>query len=968
MPNEKDQKQVFVSYSTQNTELAQFLCSQLEGSGVSCWIAPRDIPSGKSWANAIVDGLTETKVMVLLVSEASVSSDEVAKEIDLANGMKKIIFPVRIENVVLKGAALYHLSNKQWVDALDDDKLVRFKVTTEAVLQSLGKVSFRQNVKTGSTLDLFGSLIDELNQKHRQRLSTINTMFHGTQDDTGNIVISLPLNIGATGIVLRFYYDISAKEMRIYADAAYDGDPIKNPFVNYMNSHFQDLFGKIETIPRARRWSFVEIVPKTRLATRLTSILTERCFEHFRENMMIFSDKVLPKLFDWIEYSSKVISAINRLEETLREVFPEKEGWRVGAPEGERLNGCLCHGRINVFKDNWQPKDNYNGRGLLSITLESNEPFIDNLYIGILKYESWMTLKHREEQIASECERILGKSGPRDDAWVWWQSLDEEWKASGIVQGDFRWENKLDDFIQHSVEKIRQLKSLESLLGQTCNELPSMQKLDFNPNEDIPKEQLRWWESSLYVYNWMDRIAKTTQQNIRDKFGTDDIAVEFSYKGEWWTDIYLRFKVEKFDAAVRFRCGKNQMITKATNLEPPDFETEIIESFLKINNVTFTEIKVEKDFDDGIFLKWLERFEGYVIEQTIVIVPAILTLKKHLENVVGLTKQVESELNHVLTSDEGWVIDNMASSLERYDSITFWHKNWLREGAASHERPPLVMQITPELPCFDELTLVVKHLDRPIPEIERNLGAICGACDYAFGKGVNTNTEDLWKRPLDDPFRKTGGRQFDVPLLEGEQRNALITHLREVAEKVKQMKDIVGETCRAQNDVNCRNEVSQIIDNIISEVSSIFPKQEGWEYFGDAKGLSSYSGISFYKTAWKRDGLARKEGSILSFRLQCENNFDNLYIGIAKGSNLLKITPEKEQDICKKFAELLGKGKSEQWWISYQYLESAYRYSANYIQKKADFIAHVKDLFVRIKNLTPLVDDILSSESYSLER
>lgn len=354
MATDKDQKQVFVSYSTKNTELAQFLCGQLEGSGVSCWIAPRDITSGKSWANAIVDGLTETSVMVLLVSEASVSSDQVEKEIDLADGMKKTIFPVRIESVALRGAALYHLSNKQWIDALEDDKFVRFKATTDAVLKSLDKASFIQNIKAGSVLDLSQNLVDSLNQKHRQGLDVINAMFNIVKDDKGNITISLPLRIGASGVDLRFYYDVSLEEMMIWADSAFDGDPIKDTFVSILNNHFLELFGKLEKTPRARRWNFVELMPRTQLTTRLTSSSANRGFEYLKENMMVLSDKFLPKLFDWIEYSSKVISAINRLEETLKEVFPEKDGWRVGAPEGGRLNGCQPLGKICIHKQEWK--------------------------------------------------------------------------------------------------------------------------------------------------------------------------------------------------------------------------------------------------------------------------------------------------------------------------------------------------------------------------------------------------------------------------------------------------------------------------------------------------------------------------------------------------------------------------------------------------------------------------------------
>lgn len=972
MVNQKDQKEVFISYSTKNTELAQFLCGQLEGSGVPCWIAPRDIPSGKSWAHAIVDGLTEGKVMVFLVSEASIASDEVAKEIDLANGMKKIIFPVRIENVTLKGAALYHLNSKQWIDALEEDKFSRFKSTIDAVFQSLGKKSFRQNVKTGDTLDLFVSLIDELNQKNIQRLESINTMFRESRDGD-NIVISLPLHIGASGIHLRFCYNISTKEMRIYPDAAFDGDPIKNPFVDFLNRHFQDLFGKIEKIPRARRWAFVELMPKTQLATRLTLSSAEICFKNFKENVLIFSERILPKLFDWIEYSSKVISAINRLEEELKKVFPETEGWRVGTPEGERLNGCLDGGKISIYKPDWQPRDNYKSRGLLSFAIQSDNYFLNDLAIGVMKYDNWMTLKHWESAISSEAEKLLGKPVEKSDWWIWKQYLGEDWRASGIAQGDYRWNDKFEDFIKHCVEKFQKLKNLEDLVATACSELPSLQHLDVNSDMDIPQEQLRDWESSLYVYNWMDRIAKNTRKIIQDKFANNDINVDFRYRGEWWTDIYLNFKVGKFDAAIRFICSKKQMITEAINLEPPDFETEIIKGFFKVNNISFAEIKVEKKFDGGTFLKWLERFESYVIEQTQIVFPVILALKKHLEGVVELTRQVEGELKHVLSPEDKWVIDNRASSLKKYDAISFWNKNWLFEGAEDSERPPLVIQFLPESPCFDNLMLVVKHLDHPIPAVERNLGAICGACDYAFGNGIKNHLDEIWKQSFDDFFRITGGSHFkDTTFIEGERRSALITHFQDIASKIKRIEPSIAEACKIQNQVNFKKELHGLIDDISAALSSEFPKDEGWELFEDVKsGINPNAGISVYKEQWKKDGINAMGGSAFSFRIQFSDNyqFNNLYFGLVKGNDKIKVTAQTDKELFDNVVNILGKGKPKQLWIYRCSLDDSFRYSANYLKNKSEFITHVKELFVKLKlkNVASVIDGIVSSESYTIE-
>jgi hypothetical protein len=133
--NDNSGKEVFVSYSTKDGDDALYLCNLLEGAGVSCWIAPRDIPTGQAWAAAIMKGLEDCKVVAFLSSSASLGSKEVAKEIDIANGFRKEILPVRLQNIQLSGEFAYHLSSRQWVDAHEGERSVRFQTALTALLK-----------------------------------------------------------------------------------------------------------------------------------------------------------------------------------------------------------------------------------------------------------------------------------------------------------------------------------------------------------------------------------------------------------------------------------------------------------------------------------------------------------------------------------------------------------------------------------------------------------------------------------------------------------------------------------------------------------------------------------------------------------------------------------------------------------------------------------------------------------------
>ena len=85
-------KQVFISHSHSNANVANSICEIIEKRGISCWIAPRDVRPGKIWDDEIVDGIESCKAMIILVSDHSNSSMHVRKEIELALNQKNSIF------------------------------------------------------------------------------------------------------------------------------------------------------------------------------------------------------------------------------------------------------------------------------------------------------------------------------------------------------------------------------------------------------------------------------------------------------------------------------------------------------------------------------------------------------------------------------------------------------------------------------------------------------------------------------------------------------------------------------------------------------------------------------------------------------------------------------------------------------------------------------------------------------------
>lgn len=109
--------EVFVSYSQPDHDCAFEVTQQLEASGLNVWIAPRNVSPAADWAEAIIDAISNARVMVLIFSRSSNGSPQVRREVERAVHKQLRILPVRIEDVVPSGSLEYFLSTQHWLDA-----------------------------------------------------------------------------------------------------------------------------------------------------------------------------------------------------------------------------------------------------------------------------------------------------------------------------------------------------------------------------------------------------------------------------------------------------------------------------------------------------------------------------------------------------------------------------------------------------------------------------------------------------------------------------------------------------------------------------------------------------------------------------------------------------------------------------------------------------------------------------------
>lgn len=128
---------VFISYAHVDKPVADGACANLESRNIRCWMAPRDVPPGMDFPAAIIKGIEESRIMVLIFSSHSNVSPHVLREITSAVNKGIIIVPFRIEDITPSKSMEYLISVPHWLDAITPPMEKHFEqlsITIEKIL------------------------------------------------------------------------------------------------------------------------------------------------------------------------------------------------------------------------------------------------------------------------------------------------------------------------------------------------------------------------------------------------------------------------------------------------------------------------------------------------------------------------------------------------------------------------------------------------------------------------------------------------------------------------------------------------------------------------------------------------------------------------------------------------------------------------------------------------------------------
>ncbi len=124
---------VFISYSRQDRDKVLAITRRLEDAGIAVWIDQGGIDGATYWGQEIVRAIEESKMLLLMASQNSIGSENVAKEVMLNSEKKRPILPIHLEPVTIPDVLKYQLAGIQHIEYFRGDEEENFKTILRAL-------------------------------------------------------------------------------------------------------------------------------------------------------------------------------------------------------------------------------------------------------------------------------------------------------------------------------------------------------------------------------------------------------------------------------------------------------------------------------------------------------------------------------------------------------------------------------------------------------------------------------------------------------------------------------------------------------------------------------------------------------------------------------------------------------------------------------------------------------------------
>lgn len=167
---------VFISHSSLDSKLAYAMCDYLEEKKISCWIAPRDVQGGTEYAEAIIMGIRNCKIMVVLFNKNANDSIYVKNEVERAFNYKSILIPFKLDQTIPSASLELFLGSVHSLDATTGNPEDCFDLlyqNCERVLKKKERI-FKEKPIIPSAFESEESTIENLHEHNQEEKNPQN--------------------------------------------------------------------------------------------------------------------------------------------------------------------------------------------------------------------------------------------------------------------------------------------------------------------------------------------------------------------------------------------------------------------------------------------------------------------------------------------------------------------------------------------------------------------------------------------------------------------------------------------------------------------------------------------------------------------------------------------------------------------------------------------------------------------------
>lgn len=125
---------LFVSYSRRDSAFVDRLIAALDDQGLRTWLDRSALVGGAVWKASITEAIRDCAAFLIVLSHNSTESENVPKELTLAERHQRPIIPVRFDDCTLAPAMEYDLAELQFVDFCGKT----FDVALEELVRAIG--------------------------------------------------------------------------------------------------------------------------------------------------------------------------------------------------------------------------------------------------------------------------------------------------------------------------------------------------------------------------------------------------------------------------------------------------------------------------------------------------------------------------------------------------------------------------------------------------------------------------------------------------------------------------------------------------------------------------------------------------------------------------------------------------------------------------------------------------------------